>query len=95
MRDQFAHLISMSGLPNVELRILPFASPAYAPLGRPVAILDFPEPGDPGMAYFDLLGRGVYVDDEAQISVYRQTFELLAGAALSVEETVRRLADRG
>jgi hypothetical protein len=94
MRAQFAHMAEMSRLPTVELRLLPFTSLAYAPLGRPVVILDFPEPGDPGMAYFDHLGRGVYVDDEAQIAGHRQTFELLVGAALSVEESARQLADR-
>ncbi|MFD0594806.1 helix-turn-helix domain-containing protein [Catellatospora coxensis] len=95
MRAQFAHLARMSKSPNIELRLVPFSSPAYAPYGRPVVILDFPEPDDPGLVYFDHLGKGVYVEDEAQIATHRQSFEMLVGGALSVEESARLFADRG
>ncbi|MEU8003325.1 helix-turn-helix transcriptional regulator [Catellatospora sp. NPDC049111] len=95
MRAQFTHLARMSESPNIELRLVPFSSLAYAPHGRPVVILDFPEPGDPGLVYFDHLGKGVYVEDEAHIAIHRQAFELLVGGALTTEDSARHFADRG
>ncbi len=95
MRAQFAQLARLSESPNIELRLVPFSSPAYAPYGRPVVILDFPEPSDPGLVYFDHLGKGVYVEEEAHIATHRQAFEMLVGGALSTEDSARLFADRG
>nr|WP_191842429.1 helix-turn-helix transcriptional regulator [Catellatospora chokoriensis] len=95
MQEQFTHLATMSRAANVEIRVVPFTSPAYAVHGRSVVILDFPGTGDPGLAYFDHLGKGSYVEDDAQVAAHRMAFELLVGSALSVEESAKLFLDRG
>ncbi|MEV0454289.1 helix-turn-helix domain-containing protein [Catellatospora methionotrophica] len=95
MREQFTHLATMSKAANIEIRVVPFTSPAYAVHGRSVVILDFPGTGDPGLAYFEHLGKGSYAEEDAHVAAHRLAFELLVGAALSVEESTKLFLDRG
>lgn len=67
MAEQMRHLQRLAEYPNFTLTVLPFAAGAHAGVG-PFALLTFPEPADPEMAYFpDPLGghwaKGSDVED--------------------------------
>jgi transcriptional regulator with XRE-family HTH domain len=86
MRQQMEHLIEVSRLPNVRLRVLPLSG--AHPIGTGgFALLHFqPVPGirhSPDVVYLEQLGRNaLYVEDEDEVFEYRQAFGKLAEGSL-------------
>nr|MDT0658441.1 helix-turn-helix transcriptional regulator [Micromonospora sp. DSM 115978] len=89
MLNQMDHLVRLAERPMIELRIVPFISPAYAAFGRPFHLLRFAAPDDPGLAYVEHRTGALYIDEVAQIASFELAFDHLVGAALSMRESAR------
>lgn len=93
MRDQLLHLAETAERPTVEVRVVRFASPAYAAFARPFHILTFTDPTDPGLVYTEHRTGALYIDDPSQIASFALAFDHLVGAALSCEESLRLIRE--
>jgi DNA-binding XRE family transcriptional regulator len=88
MRAQLRHLVEVSALPNVVLHVVPFAAGAHCAMDGSFYLLQFPEPGDPDVAYLEQATSGLVPDDAGALRRYTLMFGTLLGSALSPEESV-------
>jgi hypothetical protein len=84
MRDQLDLLLEAGRGRNITIRVLPFASGAYATMGGPFIILEFADPEDPPTVYREHLGGGSWVEDDSEIEQYTKTFDDLRKLALNI-----------
>ncbi|MFJ4435312.1 helix-turn-helix domain-containing protein [Streptomyces sp. NPDC088923] len=96
MAHQLAHLIYVSGLPNISLRVVPFsAGMNVGVVTGPFVILRFPVNGDgvaiePPTVFADGYTGGLYLDKDREVGQYDDAFHRIWNASLD-EEASRRL----
>lgn len=96
MAAQLAHLVYVSELPNLSIRIVPFSAGAHmGVVTGPFVILRFPVNGDgvemePPTVYADGYTGGLYLDKAKEVDQYEAAFEGIWSAALD-EQASRRL----
>jgi transcriptional regulator with XRE-family HTH domain len=94
MREQLEHLVDVSELPNVELRILPLSGRQITAAG-PIISLHIPDFGD--VVYLEDFTNGhLYIDDAAVIYQHALVFSKLRDASLDADESrqlIRLTAD--
>jgi uncharacterized protein DUF5753/helix-turn-helix protein len=99
MAHQLAHLVYMSELANVTLRVLPFAAGAHiGTLTGPFVILRFPLKGDgsetePPVVYKDGYTGNLYLDKPKEIEQYEAAFRGIWEAALDEQASRRLIAE--
>ncbi|MFI1796725.1 helix-turn-helix domain-containing protein [Streptomyces sp. NPDC020379] len=84
-RGQLEHLLLMSKLPNVELRVLPFASGAHTGMDGSFTIFHLAA-SDPVVAV-EPLTHSLYFDEDARVARYTSVFEFLLDHALNPAAT--------
>lgn len=93
MRGQLEALRAAAGRPHISLRIVPLARGYYPTIGQgSMVIFGFPSPVDLSVAYLETLAGSVYVEDIAQVKRCNVTFDRIADAALSEEDSAALLA---
>ncbi|MGI8307681.1 helix-turn-helix domain-containing protein [Saccharopolyspora hattusasensis] len=89
MRDQLRHLAELMRKPKVTVQMIPFEQGAHPGMVGRFQILDFPWPGDPGVAYVEHLGGAVYLEGPGEIAAHVIAFEHLCALALSPDDSVK------
>ncbi|MEV2275708.1 helix-turn-helix transcriptional regulator [Nocardiopsis sp. NPDC049922] len=95
MRDQLAHLLEVSELPNVDLRCLPFSSGAHAGTEGSFVVLRFPDliegvnSGD--AVYIEYAIGGLFLEKEPETAYYQGLYRKAQEAALDQQETRERI----
>ncbi|MEU4832499.1 helix-turn-helix transcriptional regulator [Streptosporangium sp. NPDC023615] len=92
MSEQLEHLVHLGGLPNVEIRVLPFSAGAHPAMDGPFCLLSFPEPEDPDLLYLEQAASGLLPDEPEQVSRYASMFESLCAMALGQEASAAFIA---
>jgi DNA-binding XRE family transcriptional regulator len=92
MRRQLIHLVSLSGRPNVSVRVVPFAAgPHRAGNSGQFTILDFSAVGaaspEPTTIYCENLTGALYLDKLAEVETYDAIWVELEATALSQDES--------
>jgi transcriptional regulator with XRE-family HTH domain len=82
LTEQLRHLLAVSALPSVTLRILPYAAGEHAFLGTSTAILDFRDAPELDVVYVEGFGRQQYLKDPAEVLRSREAFDRLGQACL-------------
>ncbi|MBD0707248.1 MULTISPECIES: helix-turn-helix domain-containing protein [unclassified Streptomyces] len=96
MARQLAHLVYVAGLPNISLRVVPFAAGMHlGVVTGPFVILRFPLTGDgvatePPTVYADGYTGGLYLDKEGEVKQYDTAFDGIWEASLD-EQASRHL----
>lgn len=93
MSDQLEHLIDATSLPNITLRVLPFAAGVHAGLDGEFTILQYREPADPDVVYLEIAAGQRYDESSDVARRYNLIFDHLQEAALKPEESLTALAD--
>jgi transcriptional regulator with XRE-family HTH domain len=99
MAHQLAHLVYMSELPNLSLRVVPFAAGTHIGiLSGAFEILRFPLKADgsetePPVVYVDGYTGGLYLDKPQEIEQYEGAFRGIWEAALDEQASRRLIAD--
>jgi transcriptional regulator with XRE-family HTH domain len=88
MHAQLHHLIKMSELPTVTLKVLPLKAGAHSALDGAFILLRFPEPYDQDLLYQAYVTGALHIEDERELREARLVFKLLAKEALSEAESV-------
>ncbi|MBL7261924.1 helix-turn-helix domain-containing protein [Paractinoplanes lichenicola] len=92
MRDQLRHLSSAAGRPGVTLQIVPHSSGAHLGMPGSFLILEFTDP-DPAIVYTENAGGGLFLEQDAEVARYRNSFQRLAAQALSPADTLSLMKD--
>ncbi|MQS36760.1 helix-turn-helix domain-containing protein [Streptomyces katsurahamanus] len=99
MAAQLAHLVYVSELPNIAIRIVPFAAGAHlGVVSGPFVILRFPVTGDgvatePPTVYADGYTGGLYLDKPREVDQYETAFAGIWGAALDGQASRRLISE--
>ncbi len=88
MRGQLLRLLEAGALPNVDIRVLPFASGAHPALDGQFNLLEFPEPGDLDLVYLEQAVSGLVLEEPQERRRYASMFADLMTRALSPGETM-------
>ncbi|RKN38331.1 helix-turn-helix domain-containing protein [Streptomyces hoynatensis] len=99
MHAQLAHLVYMSELPNVTIRVVPFSAGAHpGVVAGPFVILRFPANGEghdsePPTVYADGYTGSLYLDKPKEVQQYDDAFEGICKAALDEQASQRLIAE--
>jgi transcriptional regulator with XRE-family HTH domain len=98
MRGQLRHLIDMSKLDNVEIRVLPTKIGHHDGLEGRFSVLRFfdgdDRPQAQAIGYVEIPDNAVYIQDHLQVEKYTRSAELLCSVALSQAESVKAIRKR-
>lgn len=92
MRAQLHRLVEAAELPHVTLQLLPFEAGAHAGMDGTFAILDFPEPSDPGAVYAENATGGLFLEKDDELRKYASIFEEIQTAAIGPKESIALIA---
>ncbi|MDT0346026.1 helix-turn-helix domain-containing protein [Streptomyces litchfieldiae] len=99
MARQLAHIIFEAEIPNLALRVVPFAAGAHAGIiTGPFIVLRFPEDGngtasEPPTVYADGFTGGLYLDKPSEVDQYDAAFQRMWDAALDEQASLRLIAE--
>ncbi|MER5783727.1 DUF5753 domain-containing protein [Streptomyces mobaraensis] len=93
MRDQLSRLLAMSSRPNVNIQIMPSDSPPHVGQVGSYTLLGFEDRPDLDVVHTESLTSSMYVEDRAQVGVYRDGFGRLTATALGVEASIERITE--
>ena len=87
MRAQLTRLIEATKVPNVALRVLPFAAGAHPGVDGSFTVLEFADPSNPRIIYLDRMTNSEYIDGLRDVAAYRHAHERLRASTLSVSDS--------
>jgi transcriptional regulator with XRE-family HTH domain len=91
MREQLTRLHDlMLNSPNIQIRVLPFASVIWPALAGSFTLLGFAD--EPDIAYLNAPGAGLMVDDRDRVDQYALQFDLVLGEALPSSGSLKMIA---
>ncbi|MFT7838159.1 helix-turn-helix transcriptional regulator [Saccharothrix sp. BKS2] len=82
MAAQARRLNQVGALPNVTLRVAPFAAGGHAAMDGPFVILTFPGKLDPDVVYLESARSDVYLEQPTDVANYSNMFERLCAESL-------------
>lgn len=88
MAAQLQHLLRACAEPHVTLQVVPHAAGAHAGMDGPFVILDMADAEPPGVVYLEGLGGGLFLEDTADVSRFREVFDRLRAVALSPADSL-------
>lgn len=91
MSDQYDHLLAMSRLPNVSLRILPSGQGYHPGLLGSFLIYEYEEL--PPVIFLEHHGGSAFLSDDRHITAYRRLAKIVTGSALSEEASRSLIAE--
>ncbi|MEU4313541.1 helix-turn-helix transcriptional regulator [Nocardia sp. NPDC024068] len=93
MRDQLEHLVSVSKLPNVSLRVIPFgATPHLGLVVQSFTLFEFPplragRPPEPPVAFVEGFTGALFLEDDKTIARHREAAAGVREVALREDDT--------
>jgi hypothetical protein len=93
MIEQLNKMVEVAELPNISIRVMPFAAGFHPGLNSgPFILLQFPinakgQPAEPPTVYVDSFTGALYLDKPDEIDQYGQAFDGLWAAAISEPES--------
>lgn len=94
MRDQLTRLHTLSRRPNITIQILPSDAAPHPGQAGSFSMLGFEDLADLDVVHIESLTSALYVEEHEQVGVYRDAFERLRAAALSVEASAACIAQK-
>jgi DNA-binding XRE family transcriptional regulator len=86
--EQLEHLVIMSELPTVTLRVLPEDLGMHGGLTGAFTLLEFPDAEDPDMLYIEYPTGSTHFEEESDVSRAKVLFEGLLAKAVSQGDSV-------
>jgi transcriptional regulator with XRE-family HTH domain len=91
MRAQLDHLIEVTKLYKVTIRVIPYSAGAHPALESTFSILDFDDP-IPSVVYVEGLVGFIYIERAQDIARYERVFDNLCEIALDPKESLKVIA---
>ncbi|MBC2863477.1 helix-turn-helix domain-containing protein [Streptomyces mexicanus] len=86
-RDQLKHLLDMSELPHVTVRVIPFGAERFPTTGQPFDYVEGPVPQLDTVQLDSHHGACEFIDAEAQLNKYRAVLNRMESCALDAART--------
>jgi hypothetical protein len=90
---QLKHLITQAGLPNVELRGLPFSAGLHRSMSGSFSLLSFPGEVLPDAAYQEYAVGGHVIDDQMIVARLDRVYSALRDQALGADESLAVISE--
>ena len=84
--------MDLARLPNLTIRILPFASGAHPAMAGTFSILSFPARYDDDVVYIETLTSNLWMEDERDVHCYTRVLDHLRAIAYEVDESISFIA---
>jgi transcriptional regulator with XRE-family HTH domain len=85
MRGQLDHLVEVSRLPRIDLRVLPFGRGANPGMTSPFVIMDFE--GVPSLVLLENMVADLYLEEKVDVAAYRLCWQGIWALAYEPEES--------
>ncbi|GAA4917473.1 hypothetical protein HNR25_002394 [Streptomonospora salina] len=92
MEKQLRHLVRLSEISHVTIRVLPFSAGAHAGLDGAFYLLEFPDQEDPDVVYLEQATSGLVPEAPEEVRRYTLMFGTVLAKALSPAESTALLA---
>jgi transcriptional regulator with XRE-family HTH domain len=89
--QQLRHLISVAELPNVTIRIVPFAAGIHPGMKGPFELIQFAEAPDENIVFREITSGDNISDDPTVTQNYLESFGRITGVSLKPSDSVDRL----
>ncbi|MEV6011826.1 helix-turn-helix transcriptional regulator [Streptomyces sp. NPDC051976] len=86
-RRQAARLLEVGAQRNVTIQVMPMSFKAHAGVDGPMTVLE--TPSRELLAYLEVQGRGLLVDERDEVSVLNQRYAMIRSQALNVGDSAR------
>ncbi|ANZ39169.1 hypothetical protein BBK82_26945 [Lentzea guizhouensis] len=93
MKAQLLHLMEISELDTVSLRVVPFTAGAHPAMGTPFTLLSFAHRQHDDVAYFETFVRGEYVEGAGETEGCARRFAGVGELALGEGESLELIAE--
>ena len=90
---QLEHLVDVAKLPNVTMRIVPFAAGLHPGMKGPFEVVQFEDMPDENIVFVEGQGETFIVDDPADTGNYLKIFQRITGESLAPSDSVGRLRE--
>jgi transcriptional regulator with XRE-family HTH domain len=91
---QLDQLISTAKKPNITIEIVPFSVGLHSGMGENFSILEFSDPGDDDIVYFESVRDAIFSQGDAEeISIYRELFGDVRNMSLGPEGSLDYLVE--
>jgi transcriptional regulator with XRE-family HTH domain len=87
MRDQLAHLVKITELPTVRLRVVPFTAGAHPGMNGPFIVLRFPDAAIQPIVYLENLASAGVTSRADDVDKYEDAFNDLTATALGHDKS--------
>jgi transcriptional regulator with XRE-family HTH domain len=94
MAGQMDHLVQMTERPNVEIQVMPFDAGATAAGAGHFLVLGRDD-GQMAVVFIEMRKRGLYLDDDEDVSSYRLAFDYLRSQAADPKSSIKLLNAAG
>ena len=91
MASQLQHLIRMSDLPNVSIRIVSRSAGAYVGMEGSLFVLEFPENEDLDVVFTEGIAGAFFLERPEIVRTYKKRFDAIAQHSLSPEASRKLL----
>lgn len=89
---QLDRLISTAQQPGVTIEVIPSSSGLHRGMGENFTLLEFSDPNDDDVLYFESAREAIFSQDDAEeISIYRELFQHVRNASLGSAGTLEYL----
>jgi Domain of unknown function (DUF5753) len=92
MQSQLQHILEAAERPTITTQVLPTARGAHAGLDGSFSVFEFPDPGDPDVAYAGGPVGTVFVEKIEDVKRFSARFDHLRAAALDIGESTDLIA---
>jgi transcriptional regulator with XRE-family HTH domain len=86
MAEQVERLHELFQLDHVDIRVLPFSVGAHAAMLGAFAVMDFEDPDDPPVAYFETYSGARFLEQSGQLEQHRAVFQAVYQQSTPIEE---------
>jgi hypothetical protein len=93
MGSQLRHLLDLSDLPNVSIRIVPRSAGAYVGMEGPFFILEFPDEEDLDVVFTEGTAGSFFLERPIVVRTYKDRFDVIVQRSLSPGDSRTLLKD--
>lgn len=87
MQAQLQHILEAAEEPTITVQVLPTARGAHAGLDGSFSLFEFPDPGDPDVAYVGGQAGTVFIEKTDEVRRFSSRFDHLRAAALDIGDS--------
>ncbi|KJS61890.1 helix-turn-helix transcriptional regulator [Streptomyces rubellomurinus] len=88
MVPQLDRLLTLSRLPNINIQVMPTGAAIHAGMSGAFTLMGFPQRQDLDVVLVEGLLSGMWVEDPADVEIYRAKFQEITAEAMSVDSSL-------